>query len=39
LGKKGETADVAHLALFLASDASKFITGETVVIDGGMMLI
>jgi len=39
LGKKGETADVAGLALFLASDASKFITGETVVVDGGMMLI
>lgn len=39
LGKKGETADVASLALFLASDASKFITGETVVVDGGMMLI
>lgn len=39
LGKKGETSDVANLALFLASDASKFITGETVVVDGGMMLI
>lgn len=39
LGKKGETADVANLALYLASDASKFITGETVVVDGGMMLI
>jgi NAD(P)-dependent dehydrogenase (short-subunit alcohol dehydrogenase family) len=39
LGKKGETSDVANLALFLASDASKFITGETIVVDGGMMLI
>ena len=39
LGKKGETPDVANLALFLASDASKFITGETIVVDGGMMLI
>lgn len=39
LGKKGETRDVAAVALFLASDASKFITGETIVVDGGMMLI
>lgn len=39
LGAKGETNDVASLALFLASDASKFITGETIVVDGGMMLI
>lgn len=39
LGGKGETQDVADLALFLASDASRFITGDTIVVDGGMMLI
>lgn len=39
LGRKGETRDVADTALFLASDASRFITGETIVVDGGMMLI
>jgi NAD(P)-dependent dehydrogenase (short-subunit alcohol dehydrogenase family) len=38
LGRKGETRDVADVALFLASDASRFITGETIVVDGGMML-
>jgi 3-oxoacyl-[acyl-carrier protein] reductase len=27
--------DVAGAALFLASDASRFITGQTLVIDGG----
>ncbi len=39
LGRKGQTSDVADLALFLASDASSYITGETVVVDGGIMLI
>ena len=39
LGSLGETEDVSNVALFLASDASKFITGETIVVDGGMMLI
>lgn len=39
LGGKGKTTDVANVALFLASDASRFITGETIVVDGGMVLI
>ncbi len=39
LGRMGETRDVADVALFLASDASRFITGETIVVDGGIMLI
>jgi len=35
LGRVGEPEEVAMLALFLASDASNYITGQTVTIDGG----
>jgi NAD(P)-dependent dehydrogenase (short-subunit alcohol dehydrogenase family) len=31
----GETEDIVGAALYLASDASAFMTGETIVIDGG----
>lgn len=34
----GEPEDVAKAALWLASDDSDYITGETLVIDGGMAL-
>ncbi len=27
--------DVANTALFLASDMSKYITGQTILVDGG----
>lgn len=35
LGRIGEPLDVALLTLFLASDASDYITGQTITIDGG----
>ena len=35
LGRQGEPADIAAAAIFLASDASEWITGETLVMDGG----
>jgi len=33
-GKQGEAWDVANLALFLASDEAKYITGTSIVVDG-----
>ena len=37
LGRFGEVKDVAGAAVFLCSDASQFVTGQTLVIDGGRM--
>jgi len=34
-GRWGEPADFSGIAVYLASDASKFHTGDTFVIDGG----
>jgi NAD(P)-dependent dehydrogenase (short-subunit alcohol dehydrogenase family) len=36
VGRVGTPMDIARLALFLASDASGFITGQTIAIDGGV---
>jgi 3-oxoacyl-[acyl-carrier protein] reductase len=35
LGRIGEPQDVAAAALFLASDAASFITGQVITVDGG----
>jgi NAD(P)-dependent dehydrogenase (short-subunit alcohol dehydrogenase family) len=39
LGRAGEPEDVAGAALFLASDAAAYVTGETLYVDGGYQAI
>jgi 3-oxoacyl-[acyl-carrier protein] reductase len=38
LGRFGEAADIANAALYLASDMGKYITGTTLVVDGGITM-
>ncbi len=37
LGRLGQTADVASVAAFLASPGADYITGATIVVDGGLL--
>jgi NAD(P)-dependent dehydrogenase (short-subunit alcohol dehydrogenase family) len=37
LGRVGEPADIANAALFLASDEAAWVTGATLVVDGGLL--
>jgi len=38
LQRLGEPDDIANAAMFLASDAASWITGTTLVVDGGALL-
>ncbi|NQW35072.1 MAG: 3-oxoacyl-ACP reductase FabG [Methylophilales bacterium] len=39
LGRLGAPADIAHAVCYLASDLAGYITGETIHINGGMLMI
>ena len=38
MGKLGSGNDIANCAVFLASDLSSYITGETIHVNGGMYM-
>ena len=39
LNKFGTPGDVANLCLFLVSEESSYITGQTIIVDGGMVMV
>lgn len=39
LGRIGQPEEVAQVVAFLASDASSYVTGQTVYVDGGRMAL
>jgi len=38
LGRTGTAAEVASVICFLASDAASYLTGETIEINGGLLM-
>ena len=38
LGKFGQAQDVANAVLFLASEQASYITGQTLHVNGGMLM-
>lgn len=38
LKRLGEPADVADVAVWLCSDDARFITGQTILVDGGFAI-
>jgi 3-oxoacyl-[acyl-carrier protein] reductase len=38
MGRVGEPEDIADVILFLASDAARYLTGQVLVVDGGLLV-
>ncbi len=38
MGRAGEPEDIADVILFLVSDASRYMTGQVVTVDGGLLV-
>jgi 3-oxoacyl-[acyl-carrier protein] reductase len=38
LGRIGDPSDIADVAVFLASEQARYITGQTITVDGGLMV-
>jgi gluconate 5-dehydrogenase len=39
MGRGGQEGEIKGVAVFLAADASSYITGQTIVVDGGTVLV
>ena len=37
MGRLGKAEEIAMLAVYLASDASSFTTGQIIIVDGGQL--
>ena len=38
MGRLGQPEEIAEAAVYLASDEAKFVTGQTIIIDGGITI-